>query len=105
MPKKKVTATPETESKSTLKVTFVQIAMVNAPTGKTKALARVQLNDALQLTGLRVVEGCNGMFVAYPNDPGYKGDDYRSIFYPLTTDLREEIECAVLTKYQEETKM
>jgi stage V sporulation protein G len=69
--------------------------------GKTKAFARVVLNDQLQLTGLRVVDGANGFFVAYPNDPFYKGEDYRSIFFPLTRQCREHIENCVLEKYQE----
>jgi stage V sporulation protein G len=38
--------------------------------------------------------------VAYPNDPGYKGDDFRSIFYPLTRELREHIEETVLIQYR-----
>jgi stage V sporulation protein G len=36
-----------------------------------------------------------------PNDPGYKGDDYRSLFYPLTEELRDHIEAEVLAKYTE----
>jgi len=69
--------------------------------GKTKAFARVAINDQLQLTGLRVVDGVNGFFVSYPLDPNYKGEEYHSIFYPLHKELREHIEQCVLEKYQE----
>lgn len=72
--------------------------------GKTKAMARVLLWDSMQLTGIRVVEGANGLFVSYPNDPAYKGDDYRSLYYPLTKELREKIEEAVLSRYREAKK-
>jgi len=68
---------------------------------KTVALARVVLNDSMQLTGIRVVAGVNGLFVAYPGDPSYKGDEYRSLFYPVTRKLRELIENTVLTRYKE----
>ena len=85
----------------TLVATQVQVFPLREPLGKTQALARVVLNDQLQLTGLRIVDGCNGLFVSYPNDPSYKGDDYRAMFYPLTKDFREHIEQAVLAKYQE----
>lgn len=88
----------------TLVATQVQVFPMREPTGKTLALARVILNDQLQLTGLRVVNGSVGLFVAYPNDPSYKGEDFRSLFYPITRDLREHIEQAVIAKYQEVIK-
>jgi stage V sporulation protein G len=70
---------------------------------KTKAMARVILNEQLCLTGLRIIDGVNGFFVAYPLDPNCKGEDYRSIYYPLNKELRETIELAILEKYQELT--
>lgn len=82
-------------------VTTMQVYLMDNPMGKTKATARVMLNEQLQLTGLRVVEGSYGLFIAYPNDPSYKGEDYRSLFYPVTRELREHIEQAVLAKYHE----
>lgn len=89
--------TTETE---TLEVTSVQVYPVKASSGKTKALARVVLMDQLQLTNLRVIEGSNGVFVGYPNDPSHKGEDYRQLFYPVTAALRNEIERVVLEKYE-----
>lgn len=84
-----------------LAVTNVQVHVLKESLGKTKAFARVVLNEQMQLTGLRVVEGSNGLFVSYPNDPSYKGEDYRSLFYPLTKELREHVEHCVLEKFQE----
>jgi len=83
-----------------LKVTSVQIYLHKGP-GKTKAMARVTINDQLQLTGLRVVDGVNGFFVSYPLDPNYKGEEYHSIYYPINKELREHIEQVVLEKYQD----
>lgn len=68
--------------------------------GSMKALATIVLNDQIQIRGLRVVDGQNGLFVSYPNDPFYKGDDFRSIILPITRQLREHIENCVLEKYQ-----
>lgn len=82
-------------------VTSCQVFILKETVGKTRAYARVTLNECLQLTGLRVVDGANGLFVAYPNDPQYKGEDYRSLFYPITRELRDHIEQQVLIKYQE----
>lgn len=68
--------------------------------GRMKGYANITLNDQFQIRGLRIMEGENGLFVAYPNDPFYKGEDYRSVCFPVTRQLREHIENCVLEKYQ-----
>ncbi len=85
-----------------LTCTGVQVYPFKESTGgKTKAFARVTINDQLQLTGLRVVDGVNGFFVSYPLDPNHKSEEYHSVYYPLHKELREHIEQCVLEKYQE----
>ena len=69
-------------------------------TGKMLAMASIVLNDQLQVRGLRIMEGENGLFVGYPNEPFYKGEDFRSVCFPMTRQLRERIENCVLEKYQ-----
>lgn len=99
---KTTTETVVTETiPSTLQVTHVQVYPLKEPVGKTKAMVRVVLGDHLQLTGMRLVDGVGGLFLAYPNDPGYKGDDYRSLFYPVTRELREHIEQKALKAFEE----
>ena len=70
--------------------------------GHIKGLAQVVLNDALTIRGLRIMDGENGLFVGYPIDPFYKGDEYRTVVFPITRQLREHIENTVLEKYQAE---
>ena len=84
-----------------LTCTSVQVYPVKESNGKTKAFARATINEQLQLTGLRVVDGINGFFISYPLDPNHKGEEYHSIYYPLRKELREHIEQCVLEKYQE----
>lgn len=84
-------------------VTSVQVFPfkdVGATLGHMKGLATVVLNDALTIRGLRIMDGENGLFVGYPFDPFYKGDDFRSIVFPMKRELREHIENCVLEKYQ-----
>lgn len=71
-----------------------------ASLGHVKALAQVVLNDQMVIRGLRVTDGANGLFIGYPNDPFYKGEDFRTICNPVTRELREHIENCVLEKYQ-----
>ena len=68
--------------------------------GHIKGYAKITLNDQFQIRGLRIMEGENGLFVAYPNDPFYKGEDIHSVCFPMTRQLREHIETCVLEKYQ-----
>ena len=65
----------------------------------TKALARVVLNEQLQLTGIRVMMGENGLSIAYPNKGANKGEDWLQIFYPITDDLKAHIEHEVIIEY------
>lgn len=68
--------------------------------GHMLGLASIVLNDQLQVRGLRIMDGDNGLYVSYPNDPFYKGEDFRSVCFPMTRQLREHIETCVLEKYQ-----
>lgn len=88
-----------------LAVTNVQVFPFKggATLGHMKAMARIVLNDQFVVQGLRVMEGENGLFVGYPPDNFYKGEDYRSQCFPMTRQLREHIENCVLEKYQELT--
>ena len=93
--------TEHTTAFDCLAVTQVQVyPFKEGPSmGKMLALASIVLNDQFQIRGLRIMEGENGLFVGYPNDPFYKGDDFRSICFPITRQLREHIENCVLEKY------
>ena len=70
--------------------------------GHLKGLASVVLADQIQIRSLRIMEGENGMYVAYPVDPFYKGEELRSVVVPVSRQQREAIENAVLEKYNAE---
>ncbi len=67
--------------------------------GHLLGLATIVLNDQFQVRGLRIMDGEHGLYVSYPNDPFYKGEDFRSVCCPITRQLREHIENCVLEKY------
>ena len=89
-----------------LAVTNVQVYPFKegANLGHMKGVATIVLNDQIQIRGLRVMDGENGMFVGYPNDPFYKGEDLRSIFLPITKELRKHVEDRVIEEYLKKTK-
>lgn len=101
--KKESTQEQETLQFDCLAVTEVNVFPFKEPslTGKIKGLATVVINDQLLLRGLRITDGANGLFVGYPLDPFYKGEDYRTVFSPMSRQFREHVENCVLEKYQE----
>ena len=94
--------TEHTTAFDCLAVTQVQVyPFKEGPSmGHIVGMASVILNDQFQIRGLRIMEGENGLFVGYPNDPFYKGEDIHSLYFPMTRQLREHIENCVLEKYQ-----
>jgi len=85
----------------TLKVTQVEVAIINSNKQKIKADVKVVLNEQLQLTGLKIRDGKDGFYVTYPSDMKVAESESICFFYPLTKELREHIELCALEKYQE----
>lgn len=69
--------------------------------GHMKALAQIVLNDQLIIRGLKVMDGECGLYVGYPVDPFFKGEELRCVCFPCTRSLREHIERCVLEKYMQ----
>lgn len=84
-------------------ITNISVYTLNDTNSKTVALATVTVADCLVLTGLRIVNGKNGMFVSMPqrklSNPDKNGNEYANIFFPVTHDFREELNNAVLDEY------
>ena len=68
--------------------------------GHMKGFAQVVINDQLVIRGLRIMDGEHGLFVGYPRDPFYKGEDFRTFCNSITRQLKDHIENCVLEKYQ-----
>lgn len=84
----------DTNENNTLKVTQVKVFPFKEGSniGHIKAIAEFVLNGQLRLRGIRVMDGENGIFV------DYLGENIAA-FFPMTQELREEIESAVLNEY------
>ena len=86
-----------------LELTEIKVFPFSEDLGHMKALATVTFNGALTVRGLRVMDGVNGLFVSYPLDPFYRGDDFRSIVCPTEDSLRQYVEEKVLEEYRKMT--
>lgn len=71
--------------------------------GKMKAIVSVTLDDMLVIHDIKVIEGVEKMFVAMPSRKNAEGE-YKDIVHPITSELRETLQSAILAKYDEVLK-
>lgn len=71
------------------------------PKGNVMAFASVTIEDMFAVNNIRVVNSEKGLFVAMPQMKDGKGE-YRDICFPVTSDLRKQLNEAVLGAYAAE---
>ena len=81
-----------------MKVTDVRLKALDDK-GKLKAAGSITLDDAFVISGVSVVEGSKGLFVSMPSVKG-SDDKYHDTAYPLSKELREEINKEIMDEYQ-----
>jgi len=74
---------------------------IKEPKNKTVAFASVTINDMIAINGIQVIDGKNGLFAQMPQTKDASGN-YRDIAFPVTKELREQLNNSVLSKYAEE---
>ena len=63
-------------------------------------LVSITLDEAFVIHDLRVIEGNSGLFVAMPSKRTPDGE-FRDIAHPINSDMRQEIQDAVMKVYDE----
>ncbi|TDM07223.1 septation regulator SpoVG [Macrococcus lamae] len=82
-----------------MKVTDVRLRKIDAD-GRMKALVSITLDEAFVIHDLRVIEGNSGLFVAMPSKRTPDGE-FRDIAHPINSEMRQEIQQAVMKVYEE----
>ena len=80
-----------------MKVTDVRLRKIQTD-GRMKALVSITLDVVIH--DLRVIEGNSGLFVAMPSKRTPDGE-FRDIAHPINSDMRQEIQDAVMKVYDE----
>ena len=70
------------------------------PDSNLKAFAKVILNDQFIISGIRIVEGKNGLFLGFPQDYDKEQKKGYDIAFPITAELRTYFTESVLMQYQ-----
>ena len=71
---------------------------ITEPKSNTVAFASVTINDLIAINGIRIVSGEKGLFAAMPQTKDAHGE-YRDIAFPVTKELRLQLNKAVLDEY------
>ncbi len=78
---------------------------IENPQGSTLAFAsasiKVDGEGLVAINSIRVVEGEKGIFVSMPQSQG-KNKEFHDVAFPLSADLRKEINRVVLEEYEGE---
>lgn len=82
-----------------MKVTDVRLRKIQTD-GRMKALVSITLDEAFVIHDLRAIEGNSGLFVAMPSKRTPDGE-FRDIAHPINSDMRQEIQDAVMKVYDE----
>ncbi|GGI33862.1 MULTISPECIES: septation regulator SpoVG [Staphylococcus] len=82
-----------------MKVTDVRLRKIQTD-GRMKALVSITLDESFVIHDLRVIEGNSGLFVAMPSKRTPDGE-FRDIAHPINSDMRQEIQDAVMKVYDE----
>jgi stage V sporulation protein G len=81
-----------------MKITEVRVSKIEG--NKLKAFASITLDSCFVITGLKVMDGNNGLFVAMPS--AKVKEEFKDTCYAITKEFREELQKAVLSKYNGE---
>lgn len=73
------------------------VTIIDKP-GNLKGLASVSVGEGFAVTGIRILEGENGLFVSMPSRKTEGG--YKDICFPTTKESREELHNAVMEAYE-----
>lgn len=65
-----------------------------------KAVGQITVNDAIVISGLKVIEGQNGAFMQMPSYQTANGD-WKEIAHPITAEFREKLNNAVMAKFND----
>ena len=81
-----------------MKITNVKIHPLQ--NSKALALVSITIEDGFVVTGLRILNGKNGLWVAMPSRKDKNGD-YQDICFTCTKEAYQTLQDTVLSKYNE----
>ncbi len=96
---KNLTQKKDSFMNATIPVTEVRVFPVKNSQSKIRAFAQLVIGNSFKITGLRIIEGDNGLFVGYPSEKGQDGK-YHEFIKPINRSGVDLIQDSVLKEYE-----
>lgn len=84
-------------------ITDIRVRRMTAE-GKMKAVVSVTFDDAIVIHDIKVIEGQDKLFIAMPSRKTPDGV-FKDIAHPIHAEMRETLQAAILSKYEESLAM
>ena len=81
-----------------MEITDIRIRKISNE-GKMKAIVSLTFDDAFAVHDIKVIEGQERPFVAMPSRRTPDGE-FKDIAHPINAQMREQIQTAILDRYQ-----
>jgi len=85
-----------------IKITDVKIFKTKSEKSKTKAFAKVVIDDGICIDGIRVIDGVKGLFIGMPSRKRSDSDEYDDIVFPINKDTRQLLTDTILEAFKKE---
>ena len=82
-----------------MKITDIRIRKTSTE-GRMKAVVSVTFDDAFVVHDIKIIDGNEKMFVAMPSRKTPTGE-FKDIVHPITSEMREELQDAIIARYEE----
>jgi DNA-binding cell septation regulator SpoVG len=97
----KAQAQPNLEEMLQIVITQISVTLCKgADRSSLRAFVKIVLNGQFVVSGLRIVEGKTGFFVAFPRDYDSKAQQGWDICHPITGSLRSYMTQVILDQFQ-----
>ena len=79
-------------------ITDIRIFPINNKKSNCCAMVSVTLADVFCITGIKIMDGSKGLFVAMPSAKNKK-DEWHDICYPITKEFRKVMSDSILNAF------
>lgn len=76
---------------------ITNVKIINFEKDNLRAFVTVTLDSCFMLTGIKIMNGKNGIWVSMPQQK--VKEDYKDIYFPITKEFREELIGAIMNEY------
>ena len=94
---KSAKATNSAKSASSV-ITDIRVFPINNKKSNCRAMVSVTLADVFCITGIKIMDGSKGLFVAMPSAKNKK-DEWHDICYPITKEFRKVMSDSILNAF------